>query len=89
MIVWMARVGWLSVVLGVLLWTPLADFLPIELWVQLQRFLPGTSVPTEHTYLRVVPAPEGSVDPITVVGAALMVLGLLLVATGRLMRSRP
>jgi hypothetical protein len=88
MVAWMTRIGWFAVVVGALLWTPLADVLPVDLWVQLEQLFSGTPPGPVHTYQRVIPAQGGSVDPIKVVGAVLVVLGLFLVAGGRWMRSR-
>ncbi|NKI94715.1 hypothetical protein [Rhizobacter sp. SG703] len=84
----MTRIGWGSLVIGALLCTPLADLLPLELWVHLKQLLSGTSHGSSHLYMRVTSTPETSVDPFKLVGAVLIVLGLLLVAAGHRMRSR-
>lgn len=80
MIAWLTPIGWCTVLLGALLRTPLADLLPVDMWIRLQQFLPGRPPWSEHTYLHVISAPVGSVDPIKVAGAVLIVLGLFLAA---------
>ena len=88
MVVWMSRIGWCSMVAGIVLCTPLTELLPVDLWVQLKQLFSGTRTGSAHLYLRVTPGPQSSVDPVKLVGAALIVLGLLLLGTGYWMSSK-
>lgn len=88
MAIWMSRIGWCSIVIGLLLCTPLADLLPVDLWVRLKQLSSGTQTGPAHLYMRVTSEPQASVDPAKLVGVALVVVGLLLLGAGHWMNSK-
>lgn len=88
MAVWMSRIGWCSIVAGILLSTPMVDLLPVDPWIQLTQLFSGTQTGSAHGYLRVIPGTQSSVDPVEIVGAALIVIGLVLLGTRYWMGSK-
>jgi len=88
MVDWMIRFGWCSLVIGMLLCTPLAELLPVELWVRLRQLLSDLPPGSKHLFLRVTSASDTPIDPFKLVGAVLLVLGLLLMTMGYWMRSK-
>ncbi len=70
---WTLRIGFALIAIGLLLLSPAAEFMSVDLWLWAKRlFLPASS---QHVYLRVVPG-----EPSRVFEFALVSVGLLLVA---------
>jgi hypothetical protein len=81
---WAVSVGVALLVLGAVLLSPLADFLPIELWVA-----PGKGTgSTGHTFFRVVPEQTDHVSLVVVAGAVSIAVGLGCLVIERLSRNR-
>lgn len=77
MATWAVRISWCLIAFGALLWTPVADLLPVELWLWLARLGRGSVLPGQSVYFRIVPASSGPVDPVKLLGVALVVIGLI------------
>ncbi len=75
---WVIRVGVFSLVLGVLLLSPIADLLPLDLWASISSSLNSQE---KHAYVRVVAAEQSYT-----VQAILVLLGLALMLLGHLLR---
>lgn len=78
---WLFWIGVACVVTGLLLLSPLADFLPIDLWVQLKQLFVGGEAP-HHAYLRVVPG-----DPSRVVEFVILGVGAVMIATSLFLKT--
>jgi len=77
MATWATRISWCLIAFGALLRTPAADLLPVELWLWLARVGRGSVLPGQQVYFRVVPAFSAAVDPVRLLGVALIVIGLV------------
>jgi hypothetical protein len=75
---WLFWVGVVVAGFGAFLLSPLADFLPVELWDSLKAFFQGDS---SHRYLRAVPGESSRMLEFILVG-----VGLALVAIGYYLR---
>ena len=85
---WTARISWCLIALGVLLWTPAADLLPLELGLWLAKLGRGSVLPGQEMHFRIVPASSAPLDPVKVLGAVLIACGLLGVFAARKMASK-
>jgi hypothetical protein len=79
---WLVRIGCVVVVLGLLL-SPIEDSLPIDFPIWLSHIFSLTS--SGHVFLRVVPVPASEKSYLPQI--ILVVLGIVLVASGRAVRS--
>lgn len=77
MAAWGTRISWGLIAFGALLWTPVADLLPVEVWLWLAKFGRGSGLLGQEVHFRVVPASSEPVDPVRLLGAALIVIGLV------------
>ncbi len=77
MATWGTRISWCLIAFGALLWTPAADLLPVEVWLWLAKFGRGSVLPGQEVHFRVVPASSAPVDPVRLLGMALIVIGLV------------
>jgi hypothetical protein len=81
MIRWTLRIGVAFIAAGLFLLSPVADFLPVDLWPWVQDLFSET--PSQYAYLRVESGPVGRI-----VEFSLMGIGLALVAAALYLRSR-
>ena len=81
---WAAMLGLVIFVFGVLLLTPASDLLPVDLWLFLQRPFGAAS----HGFVRVVPGDSTSLPAFAISGAALVIVGLALLALSLYLRNR-
>ena len=79
---WTLRVGLACIAVGLVLLSPLADFLPVDFW-QRARSLFSSSQSSEHFYYRVVPG-----QPSRTIEFVLIGVGLLLVFVSVFLRFR-
>jgi hypothetical protein len=85
---WTARISWCLIAFGVLLWTPAADLLPVELWLWLAKLGRGSVLPGQEMHFRIVPASLAPIDPVALMGVALIAFGLVGVFAARKMASK-
>lgn len=71
---WIFWIGIVLSVTGLLLLSPLADFLPVDPWIQLKQLLAGGNR-QPHAYLRAVPG-----EPSKVVELVILAVGVVMVA---------
>ncbi len=77
---WLMRIGVFLIVIGILLFTPLADYLPIDLWQSIKSIFSSENT---HTYFKVLPG-EASYTPHIV----FLSIGALFVASSLLIKRR-
>lgn len=76
---WLFWAGIVCFIIGLVLLSPLADFLPVDLWDKLKQLLMGNQTP-DPIYLRVVRGNTSRTIEffILIAGVALMVISLFL-----------
>lgn len=75
MATWATRISWSLIAFCALLWTPVADLLPVKVWLWLAKLGRGPVFPGQEVHFRVVPASSAPVDPVSLLGVALIVIG--------------
>ncbi len=78
---WTLRIGYALVAVGLLLLSPVADFLPVDLWLWVEHLL--SESPSQHAYLRVAHGSSGRGVEFSLIG-----IGLALVASALYLGSR-
>jgi hypothetical protein len=79
---WILRIGLAFIAVGLVLLSPLTDFLPVDFW-QRARSLFSSDPSSEHPYYRVVPG-----QPSRAIEFVLIGVGLLFVVVSLLLRLR-